>query len=380
MNFLDFNISSATVFSADIDTFIYSGANANTPVILKMDIFLEGTPVDTIEETYTTDSVGLLKIYDLARLFNNYIQSDADFSVIQEPLIRRLSVTFTLKYGTTTKSCSRDIIYSRNPMSVYSSDFLSIPSLIRRKKTNTTRFEPFFFQTYTTDKPVITLYLAYLKNGVTYYPSATIADTSSAYTYVYVDLSVSNVIAIAAPGESLSTIKPLYYDVVVKFDGVQTDKMRFTIDNNYYPQESGILYYNLFGLPSTLPFTGQNNEKIEQEVTFGYVGNMYRALDRDLSNSHELNSGWISNEERPAYKDLLQSPFTAIYHKSGNDVTLEEIAITGIDWTITRPSNEPDNIKLTYRHAQKNQISLDVVPWAAEEYVFPHPPFDLTFD
>ena len=107
---------------------------------------------------------------------------------------------------------------------------------------------------------------------------------------------------------------------------------------------------------------------------------MYRALDRDLSNSHELNSGWISNEERPAYKDLLQSPFTAIYHKGGNDVTLEEIAITGIDWAITRPSNEPDNIKLTYRHAQKNQITLDVVPWAAEEYVFPHPPFDLTFD
>lgn len=162
----------------------------------------------------------------------------------------------------------------------------------------------------------------------------------------------------------------MYYETSLYFNESLVDRIHFDIDRRHYPQITHFVFYNCFGFPETLYFTGQDERASELEASFGFVLGNYLKVDTDLITSHTVNTGYIKEAVRDSVEDMVYSSKVYLYEKE----TLGDlITITDIDFTESKPRTEPLNIKLTYRVADKCQRKF-----AREN--FRDGIFDRTFD
>lgn len=152
---------------------------------------------------------------------------------------------------------------------------------------------------------------------------------------------------------ALSSI--LYYEAILKVDGVQKDKVRFIHDQRRYRNVTRFIYTNAFGLPETATFTGLDEFAPELE---GNIMELLRGSARPESrfiDVHTVNSGYVDAARYRKLLDLITSPSIFIY----DGERMDEVVITDIDFTHKRIGNEMINVSLTYRKAGRNHLGFD---------------------
>ena len=139
-------------------------------------------------------------------------------------------------------------------------------------------------------------------------------------------------------------------------DGANLDAIQFSIDRSYKPALTHFVFYNAFGLPETLCFTGRDTRTAEMEAEFATAGHEYRKLSSELDIKHRINSGYIDGVTRETAEDLATSSQAWLY--SGNTLG-EKITLTEVSFEESLPRTEPVNVAITYRLANEVQRTID---------------------
>lgn len=150
-----------------------------------------------------------------------------------------------------------------------------------------------------------------------------------------------------------------YYIAYLKLEGSVVDAIQFDVDRRYFPALTHFVYYNCFGVPDTLYFTGRDERSSEMDATFAKLQRKYRKINTGYNIYHGVNTGFITETLRDCVEDLVNSDTVYLYDSSGLG---EQITVTEVDFQESRPHTEPINIKLTYRLADECQRRCDRDP------------------
>lgn len=134
------------------------------------------------------------------------------------------------------------------------------------------------------------------------------------------------------------------------------DAIQFDIDRSFKMQRTDFIFYNAFGVPDSLFFTGRDTRTAEMEAEFSTAAHEYRKLSTELNVKHQVNSGYIDEVTRDTAEDLITSSFAWLY--SGKQLG-EKIAITEVRFEESLPRTEPVNVAITYRLANETQRIID---------------------
>jgi len=138
-----------------------------------------------------------------------------------------------------------------------------------------------------------------------------------------------------------------------------------------FHQETHFLYFNCFGLPETITFTGQDNRKIDPGITYGYLLDNYRQIESLPIVSNQVYSGQISREVAECIEELLISDRKYLY---ADDRIGKEIVITEVGMEQDSASNRPISYSLTYRPAALRHLEYKRIIYDTGRV------FDKTFD
>lgn len=384
MAILDFTVAQQKVFAQDIDNLEIIGLTSGQSAALKMTISDDRDVLDIVDISYTADSMGKIYLSDMAKFFNNYIKL-FDFQTAIGSLFLGVNVDFELTVGANISHCSREIFYSTRTLNRMPATFNMFATLVRNKKTAAHRIETVYVPSFLTGGVVCKASLAYKVNGLATYKTAVLnLENNIEDDYMYADISMSAIISLIATAAGItdvSTITPLFYDIDLYVNNVKTDTLHYEYDNINYIQSTSLMYLNSLGLPQSLTLSGKDTEKLALEADFGYCGPKYRSIDKTVTPSHEINSGWLTKQYKSAVREIIESPFVAIYdYNADGTYTIREITITEVEWSTERPSTEPDNVTLTYRISDQNDDKILLNTYADIDSIFAHPPFDHTFN
>lgn len=134
------------------------------------------------------------------------------------------------------------------------------------------------------------------------------------------------------------------------------DAIQFDIDRSFKMQRTDFIFYNGFGVPDSLFFTGRDTRTAEMEAEFSTAAHEYRKLSTELNVKHQVNSGYIDEVTRDTAEDLITSSFAWLY--SGKQLG-EKITITEVRFEESLPRTEPVNVAITYRLANETQRVID---------------------
>lgn len=166
----------------------------------------------------------------------------------------------------------------------------------------------------------------------------------------------------------------LYYDVMLMEDAKIVDKLRFTCDTRSYREENTLVYYNAFGVPSTMTFTGLTEYAPELSGSTAVLLDSWLRPGASIEDVRTLNTGYLSPGD---YRELLQlttSPQLWMYEQG----RLEPVFIDEIDYTHKNIQNEKVNVRLTIRKTAKRHHRFERVP-AVRQRIFDKS-FDISFE
>lgn len=174
---------------------------------------------------------------------------------------------------------------------------------------------------------------------------------------------------------NLTADELLYYIVYLKSGDQVIDAMQLDVDQTYYTALSHFIYYNCFGVPDTLYFTGKDTRTSEMEATYATIQRKYRKIDTKYNIYHDVNTGYINETLRDCVEDLVHSVKTHLYNERGLG---EMVTITDVSFDESRPRTEPINVKLKYRLSAECQRCIDR-DMSVDYRIFDHT-FGVTFE
>lgn len=377
---LDFTVATAEVFAMNLDRITFSGLNADDKLSLTLEM-AHTSDFSAVKDSWTSgfyaDENGDILISGLGRMWNDHIMawrySGPDEENIEDNLERGIYVRITYTTAAATANCVRHIFYARRIVSMNPGEMSSYWPVLERKK-----------RTFADAKEMI-----YLIGSGTHTAKAGVAylvDNSTGYTEValplgsgkemlYINVSPAAVKALALASRPGAVL--LYYDVyILDGNGNIIDQVRYTPETRNYPQHTELIYCNMFGAYESIHFLGREEYSQDREATYGYAGDDYSAMDLEVNDTFTLNTGYCNGTRMNQVRDMLESPLVFLLYKGSS---YRKITITDKDFTRTRPSNEPDTAKITYRYANEAESSYGLVPWDQTDKIFSHPPFDRTF-
>ncbi len=321
--------------------------------------------------TYTPGADGSVHLAELSELVNAAVLTTFSSSQMLAPGARSAGCTLKVAVtgGATVKSHA---LYMWRSLTDVKPMFAT---QMRRRRVIEGQPVPVSVLTFALSHLTLTVGAAYRLadgGGVSWREATIEPDCSSDYFTLLADTSEIRQITSAPDGSTL-----LYYVLTLYRSGVQADCIRFDIDRTTRPSlVTHFVFLNLFGVPECVTFRGKDTEEQDLDSDFGYAGREYVRLDPQLTESHKANSGWLSREERQAVYDLMSSPY-AFVHADGS---LRRIAVTDVDSSVGRPSNEPQSVALTWRYADERLMRQPLVtPDTGSAAVFAKPPFDKSF-
>ena len=150
--------------------------------------------------------------------------------------------------------------------------------------------------------------------------------------------------------ETISVDNLLYYEASLYLqDGTLADRIRFNMDFKHYKQLTHLVFYNLFGMPETLYFTGMDESTSEIEGTYALMAGQYSKIKTEMHDVHVINSGYINASTLDSIKDMICSKEVYLYHGT----TRQAITILDAELVTTKPRNAPTNVRITYRLADE---------------------------
>lgn len=365
----------------DLDAIIFSPSADDLTVVAGGDVVLattitaaDGSTVFDNTSTYSPGADGLVHLAELSELVNAAVLLSLKPSTMLTTGLRTASCQLTILATSDTlhdqKQCRA--LYMWRDMTEIKPMFAT---QVRNRRFIEGVPQPVSVLTAGMANLKLVVGAAYRTAGGLQWKEITMQpDCSADYFTLLADPDSIRLATSAPDGATL-----LYY-VLTLYDlaSQQLDCIRFDPDRKTRPSSAThFVYYNLFGVPECITFRGKSEEHQELDTDFGYAGREYVRLNAAVTESHKVNSGWLTKEERHAVYDFMSSPCACVY--IGGE--LHRITITELDSSISRPTSEPDSVSLTWRMADERFMRTPcVAPDMGSKPIFAKPPFDKTFD
>lgn len=350
-------------FCADYGNIVVTGVNANLSMVLTAD------GISVLEEVYTPNHKKEVIIRNLGDVLQSY------FEAVEEPVIdnstRKLqkSVTITLNDGTSF-TYSQRVFYSTISTGI-SVDLTYVPFLTRYKKKKTTATRRELLNFYN-NKQTVWLGIAYLLDNTPHFEKFEFYKCTDTHEGVSLNVSLSKIVDfLGTHNIQVLCDDVIYYDAYSVFDGIVKDETRFINDKRVFHQETHFLYYNCFGLPETITFTGQDSRKIDPGITYAYLSDSCRQIDTLPVVSNQVHAGHISKEIAGCIEELLISDRKYLY---ADGRVGKEIVITEVSMEQDSINNRPISYSLTYRPAALRHLEYKRIIYDSGRV------FDKTFD
>ena len=325
------------VFCHDMGDVQISGVSGN--ITVKYEVSGPDMDSASFDEVYYPDKDGNVKIHGLGDVALSYFR-DLDINLLHTTddytSIRYYLMIYSSIYNDAGKqagSFTQTFYYSncRTGMSAYDKRFLS------RFSKRMVRVDQVVPVAYHKMGQTLVLGIAYKSQDKARFHKVNFFSNAAPGTF---DIRYFSVPAIVDRlnkelGASYTADDIIFYEASLYSQEMLIDKIHFDIDRRHYPQITHFVFYNCFGFPETLYFTGRDERSVE---------------------------------------DMVHSSKVYLYK---NDVLGDLITITEVDFTESKPRTEPLNIKLTYRVA--NECQRIFTRDSLRERIFDKT-FDSTFD
>lgn len=227
------------------------------------------------------------------------------------------------------------------------------------------------------------------RNSIDYVTLYASAQTSLKLDVIYLDNNVSSKKTISLPlnnhvgcmiaykmnmqliaqvsGISIANI--LSYDVFVT-NGRSTDNIKYIVDKKEHREVHQFIYYNIFGLPESLIFTGliEHNPTLEGN-TAELTGGRLR-VNPYFNDVQTINTGYLDVSKFNAVLDMITSPVQKWYDTSS---VMMLVFITEIDLLHKRMGNHRVNVKISFCPAKRRYEVFNRIRFTGGI-------FDYTFD
>lgn len=365
-------IIEGSVYCRDMGDVVIS--NVTGSITVKYRISGYGIAAATFEEVYFPDSAGNVIINGLGEVALDYFP-DQEIKILHttknHTIVKNYIIIDADVYnasGNKEKTFSQSFYFSqcRTALSYNDKCFLN------RFSSRMVREDQLVCVAYHCWGQTLVLGIAYKSEGVARFLKVNFFTNNTPGNSIIQYFSVDSVVERLNMelNASFTSDDIIYYEADLYSNGTLIDKIRYDIDRKHYPQITHFVFYNCFGFPETLYFTGRDERSSELEASFGTVMGDYLKVHTDLITSHTANTGYINESIRDCVEDMVHSNKVYLYQK---DTLGDLITITGVEFTESKPRTEPLNIKLTYRVADKCQRTFTRAR-------LPEKIFDKTFD
>lgn len=360
------DIPSLSFASSVESVMIATDADINVHIVLTAD---DGSVVFDNTAKYSPVD-GAVEVQDIDELLNSSVLALVDASRMTTPGPRGTGLRMNITAGSSSASCR--LLYMSRPMDGIVPHFAT-----QIRKRNVYRGQQFPLSVVTAGQQLkVVAGVAYRDGAAMKYAEKEL-EVDSSSDYYTMEAGTNGVFSLLKAMLSDERSIASYTLTLYSAGGQQFDKITCTVKDAMPRQATQFVFLSFYGVPETFTFVGRDEEKQSLDSDFGFAGREYVRLDPSLVEEHEANSGWITLEERATVYDLMESPL--VYVVDGGE--LHRVAITDVDSSIERPTNEPDAIALTWRYADTRYMRRPVSkPDTDSGHVFSRPPFDRTFN
>lgn len=175
----------------------------------------------------------------------------------------------------------------------------------------------------------------------------------------YQNLDVQTVVQLLQTnmGVSVPVDDVFYYIIYLKVDGSVQDEMQVDVDHIPYPATTHMLYYNCFGIPDSLRFTGKDNRTTEIDAAYINVQRKFLKINTKYNIYHDVNTGFINAVMRDCAEDLVNCEAPVYLYCNGS--LGDRITVTEVNFDEFTPRTEPINVRIKYRLASECQRTFD---------------------
>ena len=317
---------------------------------------------DDFQESYSPDADGIIRINYLGEVALAYFQ-ELGFDM-PESYSERLSVNYVVTLTATVLDAEGAELGSFSQKFYYSNCRTSLEEPHKykgflnrhhRRKILPAQMVPV---AYFDQGQLLGIGVSYLKDGTEQWVEFQVPTVDGGGWLNCRNVGLEMVVAQLKEYASLevSADDVFYYIVFLKDDTGNLDAIQFDVDRTHYPSVSHFVYYNCFGVPDTLFFTGKDTRTAEMEATYATIRRNYRKINTTLNIFHDVNTGYINRTLRECVEDLVNSTEVRLYDENGLG---DAVTITEISFEESRPRTEPINVKLKYRLSTECQWSVD---------------------
>lgn len=366
--------TNAGVFCHDFGTLMLNEVTASI-VSVEMRLMRDGVTLDTIVETYTPDANGIIQVNGLGELAKSYFPEQgmvlkaADAANIQRcPATITMQITVSDAEGVRLGTATQTFYYANCRTNI--ADPYKYMGFLTRHRRYKVRPDQSVNLSCLGLGQLFGLGISYLRNGVEQWIELAYALPDNGYIITR-SLRVADVLDLlpkqnSGPQLTIDCIR--YYIAYTKHDGQVVDAVQYDVDRRHFPAITQFAYYNCFGCPETLYFTGSDERSTEIDATIAKINGQHRKIKTNMATYHGINTGYINETLRDCVEDLVHS--SRVYLVD-NDILRDMITITEVDFSENKPRTEPINIKMTYRVANEVQRTCDRDP-SVDFRIFDH--------
>lgn len=340
------------------------------------------TGLAVFKESYYPDSLGQILIHGLGEVAFDYFTKQkipiSGMEVVEEDNHLYITCYVYDADGNSIAHFNQGFYYSNCRTNIVSTRLCD--TFLNRRSEFKIREEQWVFVSFMLREKSFKIGVSYIENNCARYsmmdigPEFSLGIMSGGHAVYPIGVSYAISKLKELNNIEISPDKVLYIDAYLYKNGELKDKMHAEVDRTYYSNIQHFIYFNCFGLPETLYFTGKDERSTELNASYGSVVGSYLKMHTDLITSHTVNTGYINENVRDCVEDMVYSSKVYLYE---GDKLGDLVTITEVDFMESKPRTEPLNIKLTYRVADKCQRNF--ARGKLRENIFDKT-FDSTFD
>ena len=311
----------------------------------------------TFTENYTPNDNGVVSINDLGELAFSYFDQLPMFveGVQSVDYFITLSASVIDEFGTNLGQFSQRFFYANCRTKI--SNAYTYRGFLSRHHRRKIALQQTHFIGFFLNGQVLGIGVSYKSGGKQMWSEFTTQMGSDSMLY-YRSLGVYTVVELLYMNKGIivAASEVFYYIVYLKADDKVIDAMQVDVDQNHYPQTTHFIYYNCFGIPDSMRFTGKDQRTTEMDASFVSIRKNYLKVNSKYNIYHEVNSGFITDILRDCAEDLVNSE--AVYLYQGSELG-ERVTVTDVSFDESRPRTEPINVRVKYRLASECQRTID---------------------
>lgn len=314
---------------------------------------------DTLSETYTADASGIVRINDLGELAQCYFEdlpialdSDPENATAVNHVIR-VDAKLYDESGQLLTSFSQKLFYSNCCSTIDNAhSYLGFLSRHRKRKV---RLDQSLSVGYFARGQKMGVGVYYKQGGVAKWAEYQMSDVRGDDFLMVRNVSPVTILSKLkehTQADDVTLEDLFYYIVFLKHGADVVDAIQFDVDTRYFSAVSHFAFYNCFGVPDTLYFTGKDERSSELVGTYAMIQREYRKVSTEYNIYHGINTGFITETLRDCVEDLVNSSSVYLYDSTGIG---EQVTITEVDFQESKPRTEPVNVRLKFRLASDCQ-------------------------